>query len=95
MEHALIVARTTNSISEANVQTTYLSSLIWNDKPDRVIETLKKMPKEEQVACCHKLVIFIEGNLNDYVSRYIDSTFLNVNVINFIHFILQAQISLK
>jgi len=68
LEHALVVARMSN-ISESHVRTSYLSGLLRNGKDQLMMDALNQMPKEERKACCHKLIFFIEGFLNNYVNK--------------------------
>ena len=69
LEHALVVARTTVSITENHVRTTYLSSLLFGEKRNLISETLSQMPEKDRISCCHKLILFIEDNVNAYVRK--------------------------
>ena len=69
LEHALIVAQTSNMMNDNHVRTTYVSSLLFSGKQDLVRKTLAQMPKEEQAVCCQQLIFMIEGTLNGYVRK--------------------------
>lgn len=69
LEHALIVARTSNAIPENNVRNIFVTSLLVAGKHTLLMETLSKMSVEDRVSCCHKLIYFIEGALNRYVNK--------------------------
>ncbi|KAK4002762.1 hypothetical protein OUZ56_004564 [Daphnia magna] len=69
LEDALTVAYASNAISENDVRTTYLTSLMCSDKRDLIVETLGKMSSRERASCCRKLIFFIEGTVNSYINK--------------------------
>ncbi|EFX79172.1 hypothetical protein DAPPUDRAFT_304960 [Daphnia pulex] len=56
LEHALTVAMTSSAITENNVRTTYLTSLMCSDKHDLIVETLGQMSNDERADCCRNLM---------------------------------------
>ena len=91
LEHALIVARTSSGrhTCENNVRHTFVTRLLVAGKHSLLIETLSKMTTDDRSSCCHKLIFFIEGTLNNYVKRslFLSSLYIFIIIKNNFFFI--------